>query len=163
MKHFSVLLFLLIVNFINAQSIDKTTFSSSGKLITNASNQLNFTVGEPIIGSISNASNELEQGFWNAATKITLSENSFLLDKLDVTVYPNPVQNILKITFETAVSQDYQLRLFDMTGKLLKTQKIQSGNIENQIKMSDLSKGAYLLNITQINSNKTIIYKLIKK
>lgn len=65
-------------------------------------------------------------------------------------VYPNPTKNILNFS-ETLK----EINIYDLSGKL-----IQKGN-GNQINVSNLSKGTYLLKgIT--NSGKTINQKFIK-
>jgi hypothetical protein len=164
MKKLVIILTLLFsINFVNSQSIEKHTFANSGELISNATIKLNFTIGEPIIGPISNSNNEVSQGFWNSVTSITLSENDFLQDNLTINVYPNPVTNYVNIKFNASVLQSYHVSIFDVNGRILKKQKLSINSSETQIKMDDLANGIYYLNVKQDNSNKIITYKLIKK
>ena len=62
-------------------------------------------------------------------------------DYVDLSFYPNPVKNILYIKGDIKVEK---IEVFDMAGKLIKTITALSGN---QVDLSSLEKGAYLVNI----------------
>jgi hypothetical protein len=60
----------------------------------------------------------------------------------DVAIYPNPVNDVLNITNVNNVNE---VVIFDVTGKVVKSQKVNGGNIA--INVSDLHKGVYVMNI----------------
>jgi len=83
----------------------------------------------------------------------TLSSQDFSQNNLEVSLYPNPVNDVLNI--ETAL--DIQtVEIYNIQG-----QKVLSSN-QKQINTQNLSAGIYLVNITDTNNNK-ISKKIIKK
>ena len=64
MKTISTFLVLWLAMITQAQSIDTSVISNSGGTHSNANNSINFSIGETIIGTISN-SQSLDQGFWS--------------------------------------------------------------------------------------------------
>jgi len=80
--------------------------------------------------------------------------------ELKITVYPNPFSNVIKIASN---KQDRilgkTLRLYDVTGKLFKTQTIQSQN--TILNVSNLPSGMYILRIE--DDSESFVYKIIKQ
>lgn len=77
--------------------------------------------------------------------------------KNDVSVYPNPAKDFVNIKLPK--TQNSIVRLFDMTGKLVKEFKADSDNI--QLSVSSLPKGVYLLKLE--GDNRVIVKKIIKE
>ena len=73
-----------------------------------------------------------------------------------VSVYPNPAVNTLN--FET--STDGTLNIYSVSGQLMRTEKV--GNGINQIDVSNLLPGAYLIKYTDVHNNYTTKKLLIK-
>jgi hypothetical protein len=74
-----------------------------------------------------------------------------LTNNLDIGIYPNPATDILNI--ELNISTEYQLSIFDISGKLLYTQ--QSNNKQLKVDLSHYSPGIYLVKIFTSNGVKT--------
>ncbi|MHC1707330.1 MAG: T9SS type A sorting domain-containing protein [Bacteroidales bacterium] len=72
----------------------------------------------------------------------------------NVSVYPNPAENILNITSNTTISK---VAIYNVSG----TQVKESLNEFHQINVSDLANGVYLLRITDINGT-TVNTRFIK-
>ncbi len=81
-----------------------------------------------------------------------LAEADLNLDKI-LTVYPNPVTDILTIKSESTLSK---ITILDLNGKILLTKKTDL----NQINLSNIETGIYLLKIK--TGNKVMIQKLVK-
>lgn len=83
---------------------------------------------------------------------ISLSVKDY--EKVTFNIYPNPVENVLTITFNEPIQKDYAI--YDIVGRL-----VTSGAIDNkqstQIDVSSLEKGNYILRIG--GSSKNIIKK----
>jgi len=79
-----------------------------------------------------------------------------LSSKSQISLYPNPVQNILNIALSNTVVE--QVNIFDANGRLVR----QIGNISNsmRIDVSSLNKGLYYLQI--IGDQKLITKKFVK-
>ncbi len=68
---------------------------------------------------------------------------------VEIKIYPNPIENMLNIELPDK-AKDAQVKIFDMSGKLLVTEKLTS--LSNQINV-DLTGGFYLLEV-QYKDNK---------
>lgn len=84
-----------------------------------------------------------------------LTSNSFI-NKSNVILYPNPVQN--KLFLELNNSDNANLEVLDLNGKVLLIKYLK--NTINSIDTSDFSNGMYLFKVT--SNNKTITKKVIK-
>ena len=74
-------------------------------------------------------------------------------DNSSVTIYPNPVVNILNVNSKTPISS---LSVFDLNGK-----KVKSISKTNSLDVSDLAHGLYIFEVQDISGNK-VTKKFIK-
>lgn len=153
---FSLILFCAI-HYSVAQSLSPQVISSSGTSFTNGSNQLDWTIGELSTSSLTNGSNSLSQGFHQDNLNVTSIDN--FDDTYRLTIFPNPVIDLLQIQFEKA-NENNLIELYTSEGKLLLTQQL---NYETlcQIDMSTYNVGAYLLKIHNKNT-KGKSYRIVK-
>lgn len=90
----------------------------------------------------------------NANTELYIDDISFEFnyadilsaDQVKLSVYPNPASDYFIISPENK-SNDFDIELFDMTGKCMKSLKNRSGDV--QVDVSDLSDGIYFVKIMQ--------------
>ncbi len=142
--------FLSIVS-LQGQSIDTSVLSTTGNTISNASYAINFTIGETLIGTITN-SQSVDQGFWSGIASLnTLSTETFLPSSSSVTIYPNPVSNYFTIRIPD--SNHYSISLFDLTGQEVITKDISTSPLGDQIDISSLSQGSYILRLSVSNTD----------
>jgi hypothetical protein len=129
--------------------------SSQGETYSNTNGSIDFTVGEVIINTGSNGTNDLTQGFhqtnWNF-----LGVEDFAPD-YQATIFPNPTQDILNI--KTSVFENVTYTLYDAQGKLV-MQNILSAE-QTPIQVSQLAPGAYSLSIND-QKGQLKNFKLIK-
>lgn len=81
---------------------------------------------------------------------------------LDVLIYPNPVQDELKIEFKIALTEEMTIRLFNIHGQEVARSQWPAASELVQINTSNLPAGAYALQIASANkmiSKKVIIQK----
>jgi len=74
--------------------------------------------------------------------------SSPLLNLLTVKIYPNPAKNELKVIFKSAVTANSSIRLYHLSGTLVKT--IQVGNMQQglvSIPIGDISNGQYYIQV----------------
>lgn len=88
------------------------------------------------------------------AVESTLSAPSF--NVADFKAYPNPVKNILNLSYTQEMSD---VAIFNLVGQQVLSKKVNA--TEGQIDMSNLSQGTYLVKVTVDNQVKTI--KVIKE
>ncbi|WP_299103141.1 PQQ-dependent sugar dehydrogenase [uncultured Winogradskyella sp.] len=91
-------------------------------------------------------------------TTLSLNQNSIS----SISVYPNPSNNIVNINFGTNLANELSsvIHIFDLQGKVMKTVAQSTTSIQ-QINISELSVGIYLLKITDENGAQSI-HKLVK-
>jgi Secretion system C-terminal sorting domain len=87
-------------------------------------------------------------------------EGESLMSDLNVNVYPNPFNELVKISFELPEDAPVSVKLFDISGKLidviLDNSNISSGETTIDYSTSHLSGGIYVLELTTTNSTKRI-------
>lgn len=89
----------------------------------------------------------------NLHTTNTLSTSDFSQNNLKVSMYPNPVSDILNIETETAIKT---IEIYNIQGQRVKTSN------QKQLNVSDLAAGLYLVKIQNIENN-TAINKIVIK
>ena len=75
-----------------------------------------------------------------------------------VSIFPNPSNGNIEITFDNNNFSNSKLELFDITGKLINTVKL--NNKHNTITLGNISKGIYLAKISDVE-NVSITKKII--
>jgi hypothetical protein len=148
------------VALVNGQSISPQVIASAGTHYSAGNAQLSWTIGEPIITTVSNGSNIITQGFHQTQLN-TVSVEEQTIAGLNVTVFPNPTADVLNINLVNNL-KDLQLDLFDMNGKLLQTLKIGSAESNLQISMNEYARANYLLRVYSIDGSVNYSYKVQK-
>jgi len=164
MKHFTLsICFALIALNALGQSISKQVIGSSGEELSNDTYKVNFTVGETIVGMIENGE-VIHQGFWAGISEDnTLTVETLVDAEEELSIYPNPVINVLQIKFKLQEVQNYTTQLYDLNGKqIFNLKPIVQGQIV-QMDISHLSGGMYLLMVTDKTSNYNKSFKILKK
>ncbi|MCX6295467.1 MAG: T9SS type A sorting domain-containing protein [Bacteroidetes bacterium] len=100
--------------------------------------------------------------------KISYSSIISIENKLDdiavSNVHPNPTNNDLNFDLTTTVAGLAQIKIMDYLGRVVleKAQKIDEGQTSLNIQMSELSKGAYTLEVQFSEGNYHSFTKVIK-
>lgn len=128
-----------------AQSITPDVIASSGAHFTNFNAQLSFTVGEVIIETVSSVNSAITQGFHQPEDSLTGMEAN-LPGTMEVYVFPNPFQSRLTIQMQHN-RIPMTLELYDLTGKLLYTQKIQANKSTVELNLASFSSSGYLIRL----------------
>ncbi|WP_298309663.1 T9SS type A sorting domain-containing protein [uncultured Aquimarina sp.] len=144
-----------------SQSIDTSAISNSGGSNSNTSHSITFTIGETIIGTITN-SESIDQGFWSGIASLNvLSTEEFQFSNSAISIYPNPVLDFFTIRIPDINS--YTISLFNLNGQEIIHQKINTSLVDNRIDISSLSQGVYLLKLSIPTTNENKTFKIIKK
>ena len=139
--------------------------STAGSYGETASGSLSWTVGEPVIETITDGTNTLTQGFQQSRLTVT-AINDLKIPCIELSVYPNPANSFLSIEVKSDKQRDLLLSLFDLNGRLI-LQKKMAGN-KQTIEMRNYKPGTYILKIFQEKDNSTdanfcTSYKIIKQ
>tara|TARA_Y100000385_G_scaffold266804_1_gene302306 strand:- start:87 stop:560 length:474 start_codon:yes stop_codon:yes gene_type:complete len=150
---------LFFVVGLQAQTISKQVIGPSGATFENGNNKLSYTVGEVVVGAMTDedGSVQLGNGYYPSLDLSTLNTESPEL-QLQVKVYPNPVTEAIFITHPTA--QFFEVRITDISGK----QILQTAHQKQQpLSVQTLTTGTYFITVTRKDSKQTNTYKIIKK
>ncbi len=132
---------------VHAQSASLQVVSSAGGHFSNATHQVSFTIGEPVIATHSNSTNTLTQGFHQ--TKLQVISIGELFIESGIKVYPNPVVQDLHI--ETSnLGDDVWINLYATDGKLVLQKKMLCA--EEKLNVANLAEGTYFLSLNFSNS-----------
>ena len=84
--------------------------------------------------------------------------------KLDITLFPNPTNDLVTVSFNNATVENSTLFLYDIHGRLVKTiaaQQNRVGGVSSQIDLSAQHAGIYFLSVR--TKNGTYVKKIIRK
>ena len=150
-KNTLVFFSLLTTLSVSAQEV----VSTQGDSYSNASGSIEFTIGEVVINTGSDGTNDLTQGFhqtnWNFVGVEDHAPN------FEAIIFPNPTEDILNI--RTSMFENVTYTLYDAQGKLV-LQDVLSAE-QTPIQVSQLAPGSYSLTLNNETQNlKT--FKLVK-
>jgi hypothetical protein len=150
-KHTLLFLTLLTSLSVTAQEV----VSTQGDSYSNASGSIDFTIGEVIINTGTDGTNDLTQGFhqtnWNFLGVEDFAPN------YEAIIYPNPTEDVLNI--RTSTFENVTYTLYDALGKRVMQDKLSAE--QTPIQVSQLAPGSYSLTLNNETQNlKT--FKLIK-
>lgn len=134
-RHVVVLCSLMSIGVVNAQEV----VSTQGDSYSNSNGSIDFTIGEVVINTVSDGSNDLTQGFhqtnWNFAG---LEDHSPFFE---AKVYPNPMSESLIV--EIAQFENVSYQMIDASGRLVIENQL--SDVETSIQTGQLEPGAYQL------------------
>ncbi len=93
---------------------------------------------------------------WFDNTSIKKLENF-----LEVSLYPNPANDVVTLNFSSFIQKEYQVKLYDISGRLLKT--ITNMESKTTLNIESLTKGMYIIKISSLDKTQNKTLKLIKE
>lgn len=148
---------LLVGLFVSSISLSaQEVISTQGDSYDNGTNTIDFTIGEPVIETVSDGTNDATQGFHQ--TNLTITNIEDLDVNFSVNIYPNPTSDVINLTIEKYEKIIFQI--YDMGGKLVEEATLTSTT--TNVNVSDYSKGTYMLTLTQADQKKVKTYKIVK-
>ena len=130
--------------------------ATQGDSYTNSNGSIDFTIGEVVINTGSDGSNDLTQGFHQTNWNFVSTEDH--VPSYEATIFPNPTSEIL--TIRTSSFENVTYTLYDARGKLVIQDKLSSA--QTPIQVSQLAPGAYSL-ILNNDAQKLKTFRLIKQ
>ena len=129
---------------------------TQGDSYTNSNGSIDFTIGEVVINTGSDGSNDLTQGFHQTNWNFVSIEDH--VPSYEATIFPNPTSDVLNI--RTSSFENVTYTLYDARGKLVIQDKLSSA--QTPIQVSQLAPGAYSL-ILNNDAQKLKTFRLIKQ
>lgn len=94
---------------------------------------------------------------------ITLGADAGAMEVVGSSVFPNPFVNGFTVALEQPLDQSAALELRDVFGRILHTQRINSGSISVEVSGLDLPAGQYLLRIIGEDGRIRLRHKLVNE
>ncbi len=154
-KIFYVIIFILASPALFAQEVT----SSAGNYTEAGGVQLSWTLGEPVIETVTNGNTILTQGFHQTNLTVTAIGQLQAAD-MSLKVYPNPTSDFIKIELENETGP-INYSLFDLNGKLIFQDIIT--DINAKIPMSNYETGVYFLEVSNKNKRVLQTFKIVKQ
>jgi hypothetical protein len=152
-----LIFFFLISSIGFAQTISKQVIGAAGKTLSNSNLSLSYTVGEPIVGLMSNAGMQLSNGNHNGLNiqALNIEDNNL---NVQIKIYPNPTSQFIFVSHP--YKNTFKVQITDINGK-----QIYVGNLNNEqaLDISAYAEGMYLLTLIGDADSKKNTYKLLKK
>lgn len=95
-------------------------------------------------GQLSHATISEPVTTYNPATAIQTT-----LPRIDVSVFPNPVSNLLVIQTYAPLTNDYKIELLDLTGRVIRTEVLHQGSTMCYFDLQTVYSGSYLVRMGQ--------------
>jgi hypothetical protein len=140
------------------RTFTQTVISANGGTAIAAGTQVSWTIGEPVIATVSNSNNTVTQGFQQSKLTVT-AINEIQFSDVEIKVYPNPTSDYVTVHFSKILENPGYL-LFDLSGKLLVQKNIESTDMN--IDMNRYSGGSYILKLRN-NRQPLQSFKIIKR
>lgn len=158
MKQKLLIITSLFVSSFSFTAIAQQATVASGNNAIGSGGSSSYTVGQIVYTTNVGSNGSVSQGVQQPFEISTLGIDEY--PNINLTAYPNPTSDMLTLSVENHDADNLHYQLFDISGKLIKTDKL-VGN-QTQINMSSNASGAYFLNITE-ESKKIKTFKIIRK
>ena len=152
-------IFFFLFIFLSTSSFSQSVISSAGNESSSSSYNISWTLGETVIATLEGTNISLTQGFHQPV--VIDNVPTFLEEEmvLDMVAYPNPAYD--KVLFKGGKDDVvYHLRLVDKLGRVLEQKSVPKKNLE--VEMSKYTNGSYLIEVIENDSQKRVLFNIIK-
>lgn len=148
MKYIIILLAISASILLKAQSVEQEVLGCTGGSGGNNDMQIDFTLGEPFVTTVSTAGLIVTQGFHQSEVKLVGIKTSAGYE-WEVSCYPNPTSNRLTLEIEGEMLGSIQLRVLDTQGRIVAHELVEKGSkdIHHDIQVAQLAAGPYFLHV----------------
>lgn len=153
------------ISAIGQTDISQQAVSAAGAYYTGSFGSLQVNIaGEPVIETISNATNTFTQGFEQPKFKGT-GIISTPANAPAISLYPNPSNGSVNVAFSLTNNGKLTYRMFDMAGRELNatTYNTQQGQQTEQLDLTNVGQGIYMLNIVFEATDVTKSFSVVKR
>lgn len=119
---------------------------------------ISWTLGETIIPTFTNGDLTLTHGFQQQMIITAVEENIDVL--VNITIYPNPAQDLVNIRFEGPLDGRVDITILDSQGRLIMKDRVESTSVEKQLNLQGIPAGLYYLRL--IKGKLINVYKVVK-
>lgn len=112
-----------------------------------------YVVGPTFYGNF--AKREVNSINESTTTYLATSLSKTKFDNLNISIFPNPANDLVAIQFSGVIEDNLQVQLFDITGKLVKSSSINKGSTIAYFDVQTLYNGTYIIKITNGENSTT--------
>ncbi|MCF8309357.1 MAG: T9SS type A sorting domain-containing protein [Bacteroidales bacterium] len=164
MKHRFLFFLLLIPFFVGAQvSIERDVVASGGSSYSSVNLQVDQTIGELSVSTLSSGDVMIAQGFHQYFEKPNAIPEQNLVD--DFNLYPNPVSDDLTITFSSSTQSEWNIHITNPMGSVMPgSSEILTTREEKRVTIDcrDYPRGVYFVRLLSKEADQEMSYKFIK-
>ncbi len=166
-KVYSLLIAISLYGAASAQiaALSPQVFASAGQYATSPTLTLSYTIGEPIVTTLTDIKLILTQGFQQPEDDFTISVPEFAGQYGVINVFPNPFTDMLNISVDTDKQHELYIYMYDMTGRQVQSQFLANhlpGQKQYSISTSGLAQGMYTLTLVSANGDFVKTVKITK-
>lgn len=162
-KIYLPVLFILLYGVINAQNIlTPTVISAAGGVGKYSAIQLEWTLGEAAIGTVSQTNRLYTVGF---NQPVIVQQNLISKNTINspiIKVFPNPVKDILTVQIQLVTLNTTKIILSDIFGQSMTERSVTAKISTLNIPLQNLIAGIYFLRVLDTNGQQLSNYKIIK-
>ena len=159
MKERSILLVILI--FCMGSSLAQEAIVTAGEDGTGSEGSVSFSIGQILYTVSGGSSGEVLHGVQQPYEIYIVSIGDQFQDLgISLSIYPNPVTDILILKVQTLVWSDLDFRLYSNEGRILLSGKLSFS--ETKMDMSQLAAGVYLLQVN-LAEDALKTFKIVKR
>lgn len=142
--------------------IGRGSINSGGdtKFVDNS--YFSWSVGEAVVGTVSNNVNILTQGFQQPDQKSAVATEE-LKEKIEVIVYPNPSKDYLDVVFKGDLSIETTFKVYNILGQEVVFYKDRPVGQTVHLDISHIPMGTYILQISQTDKRDFIAKVVVEK
>ncbi len=133
--------------------------AGSGRLI-NANVNIDYSIGETITFTASNAINSINSGLGQPNYIITSIDNN--INNTKIKVYPNPTTDFINIDISDMPNLKYTISIVDVNGKKIQYQENITKS-KTKIDCQSLPIGIYIMKLETSLITEPYIFKIIKQ
>ena len=140
-------------------SYSQESINSSGSDATGNGGTVAYSIGQVVYATNSGTNGSSAQGVQHAYEILTLNDNENA-KLISLRAFPNPTNDNLIIEIGNNIDEDLHFELFDLGGKMIKSEKIPDKKV--LVDMSKEPSSIYYINIINQENKKVQSFKIIK-
>ena len=143
------------------QHVSPSVLAAGGGVSKYNNIELEWTLGEFFTGTSGSSNNLYTAGFHQPI----LNKQPFKPDKLNagtITVFPNPVRDVINIHFQLPKTENIKMVLTDVNGKALLENAMLTKTNTVRMPMQQFGPGNYFITLYDNKGNVTNTFKIIK-
>ena len=158
-KILKIVFLFLVIKFCKPVFSQENTVVSGGDLSGSGGN-MSYSIGQAIYTTSSGSTGTLSQGVQQPYDIYsTVGIDEFKGITLGMSIFPNPVVDLLVLKIENGLTENLSFNLYDEAGKIIENRIITTS--ETTFSMSQYMRAVYFLKVIS-NDNELKIFRIVK-